>query len=106
VQLLSRLILMMAVLVMPLTMSPAQANSAHHASTVDMPMGNCPDQNSQHDGKGGFAECTMACAASLPAVNGRDVGPLIIICDPVMPASVQRLSGLHPDTATPPPRRS
>ena len=100
-----RLMVMFAVLLMPLGMAPAPAAAhvQHHAS---MPMPHCPDQ--QHDPvtKGGIAECTMACAAALPAVSGASAEPLRIVCTPERPAAAQRLDDLHPETATPPPRRS
>jgi hypothetical protein len=97
---------MLAVLLMPLSMTPAPASAPNHAVMAEMPMGHCPDQGSHHDMKGGIAECTMACAASLPAGDAT-VGELLLIgCDPILPDSAERLHGLHPETATPPPRRS
>ena len=102
----SRLILLLAVLIMPLGMAPAQASSAQHSPAASMPMSHCPEQSDRHDGKSGIAECTMACAASLPASIGPVDAQRIIVCDPVLPGSAQRLSDLHPDTETPPPKRS
>jgi hypothetical protein len=104
--LLSRLLLLMAVLLMPLGMSPVPASAPHHEMMTGMPKGHCPDPSSRHDAKGGIAECTMACAASLPAADATVGEPLLIVCDPVTPGRVQRLHGLHPETATPPPKRS
>jgi hypothetical protein len=104
VQFLARLSLILTVLLMPLGMAPAQAVApSHHAAA--MPMPHCPDQ--QHKpAKGGIAECTMACAAALPAIGAASSKPFRIVCVPERPAAAQRLDGLHPDTATPPPRRS
>ena len=101
-----RLLALIAVLVMPLGMSavPAVAHEAHPAAGMAMP--HCPDQPAKHDAKGAFAECTMACSAALPAIDGAGPRGPLIECVPVDCPAVQRLSGLHPDTATPPPKRS
>ena len=101
-----KLLMLVAVLLMPLGMAPASAAVAHPLMAMDMPMGHCPDQSPRHDAKGGIAECTMACAGTLPAADLADNEPLPIARAPVPPVAVQRLQGLHPDTATPPPKRS
>jgi hypothetical protein len=98
--------LLLAVLLMPLGMAPAAASAPDHPIMANMSMGHCPDQNSHHDAKGTIAECTMACASALPAVDRAASGPLLIVCEPVIPVGTQRLHGLHPETATPPPKRS
>jgi hypothetical protein len=56
--------------------------------------------------KGAFAACTMACSAALPAVDTASPRGPLIDCVPVDCPAVQRLSGVHPETATPPPRRT
>jgi len=96
----------MAILLMPFGMTPAPASQPHHTTMTGMATGHCPDQGSGHQGKGGIAECTMACAAAVPAAIAGSGGPLLITCDPVLPGAMHRLHGLHPDTATPPPKRS
>jgi hypothetical protein len=96
----------MTVLMMPFGMVPAAANNSHHSMAAGMPMGHCPDPGSGHDAKQGVSECTMACAAALPASVRGDGGPLLIICEPILPGTADRLNGLHPETATPPPKRS
>jgi hypothetical protein len=101
----ARLMSLLAVLVMPLGMSPASA-TPQHAMTMDMPMGHCPDQSSHHDMKGGIAECTMACAGALPAADLAVPEPLRIGSKQVLFAATERLRGLHPETATPPPKLS
>lgn len=100
-----KLVFLFAVLLMPLGMQPVAAASTHH-DMASMPMGHCPDQGPHHDTKGGIAECTMACAGALPAVELAAREPLLIVREPVQPAAANRLSGLHPDPATPPPKRS
>ena len=103
-RLLSRLLLLISLMLMPLGMAPS-ASAAQHPEMADMAMGHCPDQG-PNNGKYGFAECTMACAATLPAVDASNEGPKPISCNPLLPAATQRLHGLHPETATPPPRHS
>ena len=100
-----RLFALLAVLLMPFGMQPAAGAPAagHHAS---MPMQHCPEQAPRHDPKGAFAECTMACSAALPAADRADDRPPLLICAPSEAAAVRIMHGLHPDTATPPPKRS
>src|SRR3954463_6301517 len=99
-----RLILLLAMLMMPLGMTGAVA-APNASAAVDMMAGHCPDQQREHD-KGGIADCTMACAAALPAANcmadAARIRPVTLI-ETVQP---HRLHGLHPETATPPPRAS
>ena len=103
---LARLILLVAVLLMPLGMSAAAAAMPPHHDMAGMVMGHCPDQAPTQDHKAGFAECTMACAAALPAVEAPDeVAPSLPVELPRLVAAHQ-LHGLHPETATPPPRAS
>ena len=101
---LSRLIALLCVLLMPLGMQPAAAMPVqHHAA---MPMRHCPEQRPNHHSKGDFAECTMACSAALPASDLSRSEPCSIAGAQTEPALAQALRGLHPETATPPPRRS
>ena len=103
-----KLLVLIAVLLMPFGMSAAPAaSSAHHAPATSMPMGHCLDQGSGHDGmKGGIAECTMACAAALPAVVRPADYSLKLVPELTFAAASPSLNGLHPDTATPPPKLS
>jgi hypothetical protein len=71
-----------------------------------MPMQHCPEQSSKQTTKTAFNECTMACSAALPAADAVPAEGPLITCVPVDCPLVQRLSGLQPDTATPPPKRS
>ena len=102
-----KLLVLIAVLIMPFGMSAAPASSAHNAPATSMPMGHCPDQGSGHDGtKGGIAECTMACAAALPVVVRPSGYRLKLVPEPTFAVASRSLHGLHPDTATPPPKLS
>jgi hypothetical protein len=100
-----KLLALLAVLLMPFGMVPAAAAS-HHAQMTSMPMQHCPEQGSKHDSKGAFAECTMACSAALPALDQSRPLSVPIVCERVRPSLAQQLSDLHPEIATPPPKRS
>lgn len=100
------MVALIAVLLMPLGMAAAPAAVPHRAATVEMPMQHCPEQGQGRDHKGGFAECTMACSGALPAVARADDQPILTVGARVAPVAVHRLHGLHPETATPPPRLS
>jgi hypothetical protein len=98
-----RLIVLIAVLLMPLGTQPAAAAPAAHHS-ASMPMQHCPDQRSNHNMTRGLHECTMACSAALPAADLASHEPLLIVCEPILPTAAERLQGLHPEAATPPPK--
>ena len=100
-----RLIALLAVLLMPFGMAPAAATPVQHRTT-SMPMQHCPEQGSKHESKTAFAECTMACSAALPVIDVAQGQPLPIDRAPNHAAVVQVLHGLHPETATPPPKAS
>ena len=104
-----RLLALVAVLLMPLAMQPAVAAAAPAPAQhqqMAMPMEHCPEQAPGHDRKGGFAECTMACSAALPAAGPVADRSRVVVCAPSVAAAAQMLRGLHPDTVTPPPKRS
>jgi hypothetical protein len=105
-RLIAKLLVLIAVLLMPLGMSAAPAAAAHHSASASMAMQHCPEQAPSHHSKAGFVECTMACSAALPAVDLPQEQHLLIAYTPVTPAAAQVLDGLHPDTATPPPKAS
>lgn len=96
-----KLLTLLAVLLLPLGMAPAAA--APVRNQMAMPMQHCPDQSPQqrHDG---FTECTMACAAALPAMESQTDAPLMRAAPVAQASPIEPLHGLHPETATPPPR--
>jgi len=101
---LHRLLLLIAVLLMPLAMTPASATVHGHPDMASMPMGHCDEKAPSRQMKSGIADCAMACSAALPAVElARDELPLAA-CSPPLRAAIQPLHGLHPETATPPPK--
>ena len=104
---LTRLVLLIAMLFLPLGMNNAPAAAAtHHAPMAGMPMQHCPEQTPKQNSKGAFAECTMACASALPAMDrvSDEIRPMARTA--FLPLPAQPLHGLHPDTATPPPKAS
>jgi hypothetical protein len=100
-----KLLTLIAVLLMPFGMTAAPAAAAQHHS-ASMPMQHCPEQAPKPTGKAGFIECTMVCSAALPVGDLSRDEPQLIVCAPPEAAAVRQLHGLHPDTATPPPKRS
>jgi hypothetical protein len=104
--LIAKLLVLLAVLLMPLGMTGAPAMAAHHGASAGMPMQHCPEQAPTHDSKRGFAECAMACSAALPAADLPQEEHLSVARAPDAPAVAQVLHGLHPDTAIPPPKVS
>jgi hypothetical protein len=98
-----RLLTLVAVLIMPFGMAPAVA-APQHAAMAGMTMEHCPDQTPADQGKNAFAECTMACAAALPAIDRQPEERHMIVREPVERLAVRCLHGLHPETAAPPPR--
>ena len=101
----ANLLVLIAVLLMPMGMQPAAAAPVvRHASA--MPTQHCPDQPSKHDGKRALAECTMVCSSALPAADLPRPQPLLLACSPEISGLTEILRGLHPETETPPPKRS
>ena len=99
-----KLLALLAMMLLPLGMTPA-ATATHH-EMASMPMQHCPEQGSEHQPKTAFAVCTMACSAALPALDRCAAEPLPIVRERVRPALAQHLSDLHPDIATPPPKHA
>ena len=104
----SKLLILLAVVLMPLGMGPAPAAAKHDgdsAMMMVMPTEHCPDPL-QDDRKASLGDCTMACAAALPAFGRTTAEPLMVVCAPAQPATAHLLHGLDPETATPPPKRT
>ena len=99
----ARLLLLVAVLLMPFGMTPAVAQPT---ASPGASMPHCPDQPSRDHDKSGIAECTMVCSAALPAVDVAVEEPLAIT--PARPtiALAAILRGILPDISTPPPKFS
>lgn len=100
-----KVVVLIAVLLMPLGMQPAaSANMAHrHGMAALTSMEHCPDQSKQQHNDG-FATCSMACASALPAQQVvHDEAPALWH-DLVRPTAAQTLHGLHPEVPAPPPK--
>ena len=99
-----KLLTLIAVLLLPLGMGAPAAATQHHSAA--MPMQGCPDQAPKHAPDVGFAQCAMACSAALPAALASDDEPLTKVRAPTRLEIATQLHGLHPETATPPPKPS
>jgi len=100
----ARIVIMLAVLIMPFGMTPATA-AVHHSMLVNASMQHCPEEgSSHHQSKGDLGACTMACASALPAVDIARAEPIPPADVPVVAIVENGLDGLHPETATPPPK--
>jgi hypothetical protein len=104
----AKFLIMLAVLVMPFGMAPAAAAHPSQdamAMHAGMAMQHCPEPSSdQHQPKGAMAACTMACASALPAMDLVRSEPLDPRAAPAIASVDSGIDGLHPETATPPPR--
>ena len=102
-QLIAKLGIIFAVLLMPFGMTPA-SGAVHGGMTAAME--HCPQpHSSKHARRGAMDGCTMACASALPAVDLVRAERVALSDMPVAAPVVAEFHGLHPDTATPPPRR-
>ena len=102
-----RLLVFLAVLLLPLGMQSAAASAAvpdHHAMMAGTPMGHCPEQSSGHQHNDGLATCSMVCASALPAQELARDNTLLRDHQLVAPVPAQTLHGILLEIATPPPR--
>ena len=104
VQLFLKLLTFVALLLMPFGMVAPAAAAPHHSAS--MPMQHCPEQAPTQKGKLGFAPCTMACAAALPAAESSPADEFPIDRAAQVSAAVRQLHGVQLEIATPPPKRS
>lgn len=103
----SKLLVLLSVLLMPLAMSSAPAATPSHADLHGvMAMEHCPDEGSTPELSPGIAACSMACAAALPAF-ATAVGEQMLPGAPPRGVDEPRaLAGVNPESADPPPRMS
>lgn len=103
----ARLILLLSILLMPLGMEPATASVIDHQTMMMSPAtGHCPGQSHEQSRGHGLEICSMACASALPAQDFARDDQLRLNLQFVVPMPEQRLSGIHPEIATPPPKVS
>lgn len=104
---LSRLVLLLAALAMPLGMASAAASapaSDHRAMITAKEPGHCsdrPDKQQHHDGR---MTCSMACASALPAALPVQDSAAVPHDPLVAPVATRSLHGILPEIATPPPK--
>lgn len=103
---LSRLLVLLALMLMPFGMAAAPAASAHHHPMAAMAMEHCPEVPSRHAAQMGIGACTMACAGALPAIDLSRAAICVIAASPEFSPAAERLEGQQPEIATPPPRHS
>jgi hypothetical protein len=90
-----QILALIAVMLMPLGMTAPTAHAA-------MPrMAHCPEH---HHPANAVGECTMACSAALPAADSVADATLPSPRPLIIASLILTLHGVHPDTATPPPR--
>jgi hypothetical protein len=99
-----RLVLALAVLMMPVAMiggAAAAAGASHHAIASD---DHCRDMPAPADEPPGRSvDCMMSCAAIPAETSVPDAQPELL--QPILPAQpAPSLTGLSPEAATPPPR--
>jgi hypothetical protein len=100
-----RLLVFIAVVLMPFGMAAAPAASMQHQQ-MTMPMQHCPEPGSSHHSTGALADCTMACASALPATDLQIADAHPVSKFTPRPTLVAALPGIELEIATPPPRRS
>ena len=100
---LAKLLLIAAILLMPFGMAAPADATQHQAPATSSAMGHCPEgtPDQRHSGGG---ECTMACASTLPEIAPAARHLLAPVAAPNQRFLAEPLTGLHPETATPPPR--
>ena len=101
-RMIAKILLLLAVLLMPFGMAAPASAAAHPPAAA--PMSHCPDQPCSPSKA--VSECMLACSAALPATTGSEPRRLTITCEPVAWLASRHPPGLHPDTATPPPKRT
>lgn len=104
---LGRLLVLLAVLLMPVAMQSAAASASHtdhHAMMAGTAMGHCPEQSSGHQHNDGLATCSMVCASILPAQELARDDTRLRDHQLVAPVPTRTLHGILPEIATPPPK--
>lgn len=102
-----RLLMLLAVLLMPLGMQSAAASAPNidlHIMMTRAPVGHCPEQSKGHQHNDGLATCSMVCASTLPAQELAWDDALLRDHQLVVPVPAQILHGILLEIATPPPR--
>ena len=99
------ILMVIALALMPFGMAAPAAAAAHHPAAGSGAAEHCPDRNAAPLANHGIGECAMGCAAAIPPLD-RVAGPQSPPATPILRMLVEPLTGLQPETATPPPRSS
>jgi hypothetical protein len=101
-----RLLTLLGLVLMPFGMGAASAAPAHHAPAA-VTAGHCGEHGRQPEKQSpeNAANCAISCSMLL-AAEARIEDPDPPVCLPAACPLVDRRAGLHPDTATPPPKLS
>ena len=101
-----KLLVLLAVLIMPASMSMAGTSASVHSHDAAAASEHCPDSAPAADLEPGISPCNMACANALPAIDAPVAAEVAAPNCPLAVSEISPLDGLHPDIATPPPRLS
>ena len=101
-----KLLALVALLLTSFSMTSPVRAAPHHDMSAAMQMEHCPDAGGKSAPKGGVPECAMACSAALPAADVPQPQLPTVGCSPTHGPLARSLHGIHPDTATPPPKGS
>ena len=96
-----KLLTLVALALMPFGMSAASAAPAHHAPAAAAR--HCDEQGSQPVQSPDRMDCAMTCSMLVGAQSG-PAEPVPVLRLPTARLPAKRGAGLHPDTATPPPK--
>ena len=100
-----KLLTMAALLFMPFGMGAATAAPAHGAAMAMTGTGHCGEPARDQAPRSSHSDCAMSCAA-VPADKLHVSEPAQIASLPAAAPIPPALVGVHPDTATPPPKLS
>lgn len=95
-------LLLLALLLSPLAMQPAAAAPLDRASMAMPGMAHCPEPGPTPSKA--LGECAMACASALPAIETPGIDVALVVPFPVEAAPVAALHGIRPSLSTPPPK--
>ena len=103
--LLLRLLTLVALVLMPFGMGNSAAIAGHHRATAAA--GHCDDQGGEpaEQSSDQAIDCATACSMLATTESVLEEGSPTIFAPATRPLA-DRASGLHPDTATPPPKLS
>ena len=100
----AKLLVLLAVLIMPLGMATAGTGTPAPDHSAAMDMSHCTESAPPTDVEPGIAACNMVCAAALPAIAPRAPEPRMAAAPAQPPLALDIPAEILLETATPPPR--